>query len=212
MLAAERNAQPFNAIFPGSGKEELSPARADVEQPHSFGKPKLPKNMMDLLVLGLFERVIMMAKIGAAIRHRFVEPETIEVVTDVVMVLDLPALGRAGVALGAIKPSAQVGPAFALPIFGGDLDEQIERAVKVNQAIHVRFAHAQRAFKQDRAHRGGLSDVKREFWFRSVRLGCSIPVVDAEPTFADDCFKKLMENSSFKHRGFPFPTKGHRCS
>ena len=83
---------------------ERAPAAADVEEALVLLQAQLAANVVELRHLRLLERVGLAAVVGARIHHARVEPERVELVGDVVVVLDrvaivllrVPPVGEAG--------------------------------------------------------------------------------------------------------------------
>ena len=75
----------------------------------SPAQPELPAHVIELGQLRLFERRRRLGEIGPAVDHLVVEPQPVEVVADVVVVVDvLPRAGKR-VGLGAVQPAEQAG-------------------------------------------------------------------------------------------------------
>src|SRR5690606_37550014 len=117
-----------------------------VEKTFSRSQPQFPADVFKLLLLGNIQRVVAATEIGAGINAPLVQPETEEVVVDVVMLADRAAIIKPRVA----KPAAYVKtPALRLTclttqgLAHADRFARIPVNVKILLDIVAReFAHA----------------------------------------------------------------------
>ena len=74
LFVAQRAAIALYAVFLRRFDEQVAPAAADVEEAHARLQMQLFQNIVDLIVLGLFERIVFLLEISAGIAHRRVKP------------------------------------------------------------------------------------------------------------------------------------------
>ena len=89
LILRQRDAECVDAVALRGAKDQRTPAAADVEELLARVQHQLAADVIELLHLGLVERIRLAAEIRARIDHAFVEPEPIEGVRDVVMMLDV---------------------------------------------------------------------------------------------------------------------------
>jgi hypothetical protein len=100
LVLRERDAGRVDAVFLRRAHRERTPPAADVEEFLSGLEHQLVADVVELLQLRLLERVLLGLEVRARINHARVEPELVELVGDVVVVLDrlavvAPAMARA---------------------------------------------------------------------------------------------------------------------
>ena len=88
LILAERYPRRVDAVVLGGVHNEAAPTTANVEQTLAGLEAKLATDQIELRFLRDIERVIGGAEIGARINHPAIEPELIEVVSDVVVKAD----------------------------------------------------------------------------------------------------------------------------
>src|SRR5690348_5677577 len=74
--------------------DERAPSASDVEKSLALAKAELATHKIELGFLRIVERIARMFEVRARIHHAVVEPETIEVVADVVVILNRRAVSR----------------------------------------------------------------------------------------------------------------------
>src|SRR5678815_4515171 len=89
LLLAERDAHRLDPVMPRGMHDERAPTAADVQESLALAKTQFATNQIELGFLRVVERVSRMLEIRARVDHAFVEPQTIEIVADVVVILDL---------------------------------------------------------------------------------------------------------------------------
>jgi len=68
--------------------DQRPPAAADIEEAFARLEAELAADQIELGLLRLIERVIRLGEVGAGVDHAPIEPETIESVTDIVVIAD----------------------------------------------------------------------------------------------------------------------------
>ncbi len=94
----ERDAGRLDAVVARRPENQAAPAAADIQETFPGLEQQFPADMVELLLLRKVQRVVGLAEIGAGIDPIAVQPERIEIVADVVVVLDRFAIRRAGMA------------------------------------------------------------------------------------------------------------------
>ena len=84
----QRHAQTARAVLLRRAQYQRTPAAADVEQCLPRLQADLGEDVVDLLQLRFVERFVAVLEVGAGIDHVLVQPQLVEVVGDVVVVLD----------------------------------------------------------------------------------------------------------------------------
>ena len=74
LFVAQRAAIALYAVFLRRFDEQVAPAAADVKQAHARLQMQLFQNIVDLIVLGLFERIVFLLEISTGIAHGRVKP------------------------------------------------------------------------------------------------------------------------------------------
>jgi hypothetical protein len=82
------------AVVTGRPAHQRTPAAADVEQPLAGTQPELATDVLQLVPLSLIQRFVGTREIGAGVHALLIEPQTIELVGDVVMERDRTAVLR----------------------------------------------------------------------------------------------------------------------
>ena len=85
LFLTQRAAIAFDAVFLSSFDEEVAPAAADIEEGHSFFQGQFFQNIMDFIVLSLFQGIVVLFKVGAGIAHGRIEPFGIEIVAQIIV-------------------------------------------------------------------------------------------------------------------------------
>ena len=106
LLAGQGHPDHPGAVVLGGVQRERAPAAADVEQPCAGAQPELAAHQLELVVLGVLERVrgVVVGPERTGVRHPAVQEQGVEVVGQVVVVRD-----GVGVAAPAVQPTAQPG-------------------------------------------------------------------------------------------------------
>src|SRR5665213_4043482 len=96
LLITQRNANGINPKPFGGVHYETAPSASNVKKTLAGTEPQLPANVLELSLLSLLEGGISIGEVGAGIHHPFIEPELVEIVSDVVVRPDCRrvALGR----------------------------------------------------------------------------------------------------------------------
>src|SRR5579884_124517 len=101
LLLAESDAGSVNSVFARRVHDKSTPATADIQQPLARTKPQLAANVFELLLLRGSYIVVGRFEIGAGIHHRWVEPQLVKVVGEIVVKADCLAVAslRVGAAV-----------------------------------------------------------------------------------------------------------------
>ena len=94
--ARQGDAVGADAVVLGGPDGEAAPAAADVEQALVAAQAQLAADQIELVGLGLLERAVGLAIVGARVDHERIEEQRVEVVGDVVVVGDRPGVPRLG--------------------------------------------------------------------------------------------------------------------
>src|SRR5713101_48741 len=108
LIPAERDARRPGAVFLGRAQNQCAPAAADVQEPLARLEQELVEDVIELLFLSELQGIGLAAEIGAGIHHVPVQPQRIERVRDVVVVLNGVAIAFAAVAPNAPQSLAPV--------------------------------------------------------------------------------------------------------
>ena len=92
LVARQRDAGRVDAVALGGPEQQPAPTAADVEETLARRQPELPADMVELLRLRGVQRVVVAAEVRARVHHALVEPQPVERVADVVVVLDVLAV------------------------------------------------------------------------------------------------------------------------
>jgi len=122
----------------GRPQDQSAPTAADVEEAFAGLQIEFAADVFEFLLLGEIERIIRSPEIGAGVDPIPVEPETVELVAHVVVMLDRLAVGGTGVP----PPLPDVGAlAIDFGIAGHQLLADAHRlanvAVEIEIALHV---------------------------------------------------------------------------
>ena len=202
LLATERDAVRAHAVLARGRAHELAPARADVQQRHPRRQVELAQDVRHLLALCLLERVARVAKVGARVGHRPIQPETVEVVAEVVVathVRGLSALAGARLACTALELA---GPAVNLAVGGSQVPELGEVAVDRDLAVHVALTEAEVDVATDRPRRTLAQQPDVQPRFRSEALALTIPIGDRQAP-GPDARKERSTNLLLEHANLP---------
>src|SRR3954469_24002026 len=88
LCIAEGDAERGDAVVLHGVHDEGAPSAADVEQPLTGAESKLATDEIELGALRVVQRVAGAMEVRARVHHALVEPELVEVVSDVVVVAD----------------------------------------------------------------------------------------------------------------------------
>src|SRR5882672_2128848 len=88
LVPAEGHPGRASTVLLCGPQDQRAPAAADVEEALARLDHELVEDMIELLLLGELERIVLAPEIGAGVHHVPVEPKGIEVVRDVVVVVD----------------------------------------------------------------------------------------------------------------------------
>jgi hypothetical protein len=98
LVLGERDARRIDAIFRRGADREGAPSAADVEKALAGLEAQLRANVVELLQLRRLEAVAFLPEVSARVHHARVEPELVELVGHVVVMLDRLAIAAPGVA------------------------------------------------------------------------------------------------------------------
>lgn len=94
LVVRERDARGRDAVVLRRPQQQRTPARADVQETLAGPQVELAADVVQLRFLGLGQRHLRIAEIGAGIDTPRIQPQAVEVVGDVVVELDLPGIAR----------------------------------------------------------------------------------------------------------------------
>ena len=98
LAVRQRDADRADAVVLGRVQDQPAPAAADVEEAFAGAQTQLAADQVELGELRVLQRVAGVAEVGARVDHARVEPEPVEVVADVVVMLDRVAVEPCGMA------------------------------------------------------------------------------------------------------------------
>lgn len=152
LVLRQRHAETRRAELLCGAQHERAPAAADVEQALAGLQLDLRQDVVDLLDLRGGEILVAVLEVRARVHHVLVEPQLVELVRDVVVVLDRLLVG----ALRVIEVALHAGE-LACAGHGAarervaDVDDVRQLAFDVDLALHVRLAEIVEArFEQQR--------------------------------------------------------------
>jgi hypothetical protein len=189
--------------------DERAPAASDVEESLARMEAQLPADEIELGLLRLVERHRGRREVGARVHHSVIEPQPVEVVADVVVILNRCAIAlrlvrpprRCDLALGATMSHVGRGPVVLgkgeklahhgrederrpkLAVDGvGDRDRCREFALDVDVARQVRLDDRQLARRQQHAaKRARAREGNRESSIgQTSRLDAAVPIANVE--------------------------------
>lgn len=162
LVLRQRDAEALRAELLRGAQHERAPAAADVEQALAGLKPDLGEDVVDLLDLRGGEILVAVLEVRARVHHVLVEPQLVELVRDVVVILDcllVGALRVIEVALHARQLARARHRAARERV--ADVDDVRQLALDVDLALHVRLAEIVEArFEQERQRRRAV-DLQR---------------------------------------------------
>src|SRR5262245_23838211 len=142
-------------------QRQRTPAAAGFDDSLAGTEAQLPRDVLHLRDLGLFERRGLGREVRAGVDHFAVEPEPVEIVAQVVVMMGVDARAGRGVPAPAepAPPGARLGHP---PVTGGSTrrDEKLEQVtLDVDTAIGVGVAEVQLAVRSDEPEEGaGVGD------------------------------------------------------
>ena len=148
--------------------DQPAPPAADVQHPIALTQLELLTHAVVLVLLQRLQRVVGRLLIAAAVPHRLVEEQLVDVGADVVVRLDPPRGIDQGVT-GAHRDDAcqqtRIAPNQPIDVRHGERrDEAIEpAALHRPAAFHVGLAHPEIAGRQDAAREPWIGDADDEF-------------------------------------------------
>lgn len=170
LVLRQGHAQAARAVLLRGAQHQRAPAAADVEQRLPRLQADLGEDVVDLLHLRFVEGLVAIFEVGAGVDHVLVQPQLVEVVGDVVVVLDrflVALLGVGEVAHHAGQRAAAGGGGRGSQAVA-DVDDVGQLAVQVDLPLDIGFAEVvERGGEQQRqgagfAHRqrdGGLVET-----------------------------------------------------
>ena len=75
-------------FFCGLNQQE-TPAAADIQKRHAFLQIQLLQNVIHLIYLRLVQGVVLTAEISAGIAQCFIQPQLVEIISQIIMAGDL---------------------------------------------------------------------------------------------------------------------------
>src|SRR5438552_2106582 len=154
LIPAERDARRPGAILLGCSQNERAPATADIQEPFARLELELVEDVIEFLFLSELQGIGLAAEIGAGIHHVPVQPQRVEVVRNVVVVLNGVAIALAAVAPNAPQSLAAVGSGAPGEAFG-DAEHLQDRPFDSQITFHVGLAELHQIGRQKEAKRPG---------------------------------------------------------
>ncbi len=158
-----------DAVFPGHVTRQTTPATAEFHDPLAGLKRELATDVFELRQLRLFERQVGLFVVGAGVLHRrLIEPQPVELVAEVVMVLNVPPgrsfTGRFGGRAATRQPARRGRHPLLLALhLGGDLGQEFgEVTVDVDAPRAVQVAEGQIGIAQHAVEGFAVADAQRE--------------------------------------------------
>lgn len=163
LVLRQRHAETRRAELLRGAQHERAPAAADVEQPLAGLELDLRQDMVDLLDLRGREIFIAVLEVRARVHHVLVEPQLVELVRHVVVVLDRLLVGALRVIEVAphARELARAGDRAARERVA-DVDDVRQPALDVDLALHVRLAEVVEARLEQQRQRRCAVDLQRD--------------------------------------------------
>lgn len=130
--------------------------------------------MVDLLDLRLFEPVVGRAEICARIHHLFVEPQAVEIVGNIVVMLDRVAVELARVPCLA-WPGAPAGGGKRGNETGDRVDCVAHMSLEIDLALNIRGAERSERGLHQAGQRLRAADMQHEFRGFAERVALAVP-------------------------------------
>jgi len=124
-----------HTVVPGHMQRQCPPAAARFHHFFTRLQAQFAAYVIQLRNLGIFKIGVRAGEIRAGVHHPFIEPELVEVVADVVVVVDVAARPGEGVAPHVVERSQQFFPDLAM---AGQRPDPIDRFEKIQQvSLHL---------------------------------------------------------------------------
>ena len=123
LLVGDVERPHLRAVFTRHVNGERAPAAPRLHHPLPGPERELPADVVHLGPLGLLEGGVLVRVVRARVDHLLVEPEPVEIVAEVVVVVDVGLRAGPGIPAGPVEPRLQT----ALP--GVARDRRVRRAI-----------------------------------------------------------------------------------
>src|SRR5882762_8791873 len=179
LVPAERDARRPGAEFLGRAQNQRAPAAADVQKPLPGLEQKLVEDVIEFLFLGELQGIALAPEIGAGIHHVPIQPQRIEVVRDVVVVLNGVAIALAVVAPNTPQSCAPAGSGASREAFRHPEHLQ-DRPFDSQGAFHVGLAELHQVGGQQEAKGRGARHADFYLGLAGEIVGAAVPQLEAQ--------------------------------
>src|SRR5262245_15481876 len=97
LAVAQSHTKRFGAIMLSRPNDEPAPATADVEKTLTRLQHELAADVIELLLLSEIQRIVRMLEVSTGVDAFAIEPKPVEIIADVIVLLDVAAVGVAAV-------------------------------------------------------------------------------------------------------------------
>src|SRR6266480_1024167 len=194
LVPAEGDARRPGSVFLGRAQHERTPAAADVEKPLARLEHELVEDVIELLFLGELQGIGLAAEIGAGIHHVPIQPQRVEVVRNVVVVLDGFAIALAAVAPNTPQSFAPVGSGASSEAFG-DAEHLQDRPFDSQVTFHVGLAELHEVGGHEEAKGRGARYADLHLGLAGEVEGAAVPQLEAQ---RNDCGPLELRDQPFK--------------
>src|SRR6266571_6412781 len=193
LVPAEGDARGPGSVFLGRAQHERTPAAADVEKPLARLEHELVEDVIELLLLSELQRIGLAAEIGAGIHHVPVQPQRVEVVRDVVVVLNGFAIALAAVAPDTPQPFVSAGSGASSEAFG-HAEHLQNRPFDPQGAFHVGLAELHQVGGHEEAQRRRARHADFHLGLAREIVGAAVPQLEAQ---RDGCGPSELRDQPF---------------
>src|SRR6266849_10822471 len=179
LIPAEGDARCPGAILLGRAQDERTPAAADVQKPLARPEQELVEDVIEFLFLSEFQGIGLAAEIGAGIHHVPIQPQRIEVVRNVVVVLNGVAIALAVVAPNTPQSFAPAGSGASSQAFGHPKHLQ-DRPFDPQVTFHVGLAELHQVGGHQEAKRRGARHAYFYLGLAGEIEGATVPQLEAQ--------------------------------
>src|SRR5712692_6002076 len=194
LIPAERDAGRPGTVFLGRAQDERAPAAADVQKPLARPEHELVEDVIELLFLSELQGIALAAEIGAGIHHVPVQPQRIEVVRNVVVVLNGVAIALAAVAPDTPQAFAPAGSGASSQAFGHPKHLQ-DRPFDPQVTFHVGLTELHQVGGHQEAKRRGARHAYFYLGLAGGIEGAAVPQFEAQ---RDGCGPLELRDQPFK--------------
>src|SRR6266852_3412524 len=194
LVSAERDARGPGTVFLGRAQDERAPAAADVQKPLARLEQELPEDVIELLFLGVLQGIGSTAEIGAGIDHVPVQPQRIEVVRNVVVVLNGVAIALAVVPPDTPQSFAPAGSGGSSEAFGHPKHLE-DRPFDPQVTFHVGLTELHQVGGYQEAKRRGTRHAYFYLGLAGEIEGAAVPQLEAQ---RDGCGPLQLRDQPFE--------------